>query len=227
MKRSFLMLASMCLLSSASVARPITPARPPVLHPATTAPVEHPQTTVQVQRPVTQGGVMHPTTPVSVNRPTTNVVVAHPQTTVAVVHPTTQEGITHPSTTVQVTHPQTTVAVTHPQTPTLEEIQAAQANATTGGKTVAASKAPTSMSNYQPKQAKNFAPATKAAPVGGGSMNLGNSNADQAAKDAAAKASLLGSQNNQNMDVNPKQNKLGGIDKLVTDRAKWKEKQKK
>ena len=218
MKRSFLMLASMCLLSSASVARPITPARPPVLHPATTAPVEHPQTTVQVQRPVTQGGVMHPTTPVSVNRPTTNVVVAHPQTTVAVVPPTTQEGITHPSTTVQ---------VTHPQTPTLEEIQAAQANVTTGGKTVAASKAPTSMSNYQPKQAKNFAPATKAAPVGGGSMNLGNSNADQAAKDAAAKASLLGSQNNQNMDVNPKQNKLGGIDKLVTDRAKWKEKQKK
>ena len=218
MKRSFLMLASMCLLSSASVARPITPARPPVLHPATTAPVEHPQTTVQVQRPVTQGGVMHPTTPVSVNRPTTNVVVAHPQTTVAVVPPTTQEGITHPSTTVQ---------VTHPQTPTLEEIQAAQANVTTGGKTVAASKAPTSMSKYQPKQAKNFAPATKAAPVGGGSMNLGNSNADQAAKDAAAKASLLGSQNNQNMDVNPKQNKLGGIDKLVTDRAKWKEKQKK
>lgn len=226
MKRSFVMLASMCLLSSASVARPITPVRPPVLRPVTTAPVEHPQTTVQVQRPVTQSGVLRPTTQVQVNRPTTSATVNHPQTTAAVVHPTTQGGKNHPDTTVQVIHPQTTVEVARPQTPTLEEIQAAQANATAGGKTVA-SKAPTSMSNYQPKQAKHFAAETKAAPTGGGSMNLGNSNADQAAKDAAAKASLLGSQNNQNMDVNPNQNKLGGIDKLVTDRSKWKEKQKK
>ena len=179
----------------------------PVGRPTTATAVQRPQTSVAVMRPVTQTNAMHPTT---------NVQAAQPQTTVQVVRP---------QTTVAAVHPQTTVLVFHPQTSSAMQADANQAPAKkVGGKSVSSSQALTSMSDFSPKPAKNFT-ADKAATLGGGSMNLGNST-DQAAKDAAAKASLLGAQNNQNIDVDLKQNKLSGVDKLVTDRAKWKEKQK-
>ncbi len=229
MKRSFFILVSMGILSNAGLARPVTSGRAPVLRHMTDVAVQRPQTTTQTQHPVTQTRVTRPTTQGQVSRPVTSVAVSHPQTTVQVLHPTTQVAVNQPATTVEVVHPQTTMQVNRPQTPTLEEIQAAgqATSAKVGGKKTASSQASTSMSNFTPKQARDLTATTKAASAGGGSMNLGNTNADQAAKDVAAKASLLGSQNNQNMDVNPNQNKLGGIDKLVTDRSKWKEKQKK
>lgn len=208
-----------CIAAASNLATAKTPQTvQPTLRRMTDAAVQRPQTPVGVQRPVTQTSVV---------RPATQAQVMQPQTTVQVVHPQTTAVVLHPKTTVEVVHPQTTVAVFHPQTATLEQRQVSAHNSVqAGGKKAAvpSAKAATSMSGFTPKQAKNF-DSQKAAPIGGGDNKLGN-DTDQAAKDAAAKASLLGAQNNQNMDVDLKQNKLGGVDKLITDRAKWKEKQK-
>lgn len=224
MKRILWVIACVAVTSSWTTAK-TPPTVRPVLRPVTDdAPAGRVQTTAQVFRPVTQSGATRPTTQ-PVKHAQTTVEVTRPQTTVQVNRPATQE-INHPVTTVEVIHPQTTVEVVRPQTISLAEGAPVSGNAQQGGKNRAvAQTAATSMSDYKPKPAKDFT-AAKAAPMGGSSMNLGNSNANQAAKDAAAKASLLGSQNNQTMNVDPKQNKLGGVDKLVTDRAKWKGKKK-
>lgn len=220
---------SFCLLLAGVSVAKTPPTRAPVLRPMTDVSVQRPQTDVQVVRPVSSG-VQHLTTQVQVVRPQTQVEISHPQTTTQVTHPTTTVEVVHPTTQVEVVHPQTTVEVIHPQTPGVgvqEDDKAGTSgkpDTKKGGKTVPTVKA-TSMSDYTPKQAKDFKTAQKAAALGGGDLKLGNST-DQAAKDAAAKASLLGSQNNQNMDVNPKQNKVSGLDKVVTDRAKQRGKRK-
>ncbi len=220
---------SFCVLLAGVGVAKTPPTRVPVLRSMTDVSVQRPQTDVQVVRPVS-ANAQHPATQVEVVRPQTQVEVSHLQTTTQVMHPATTVEVVHPTTQVEVVHPQTTVEVIHPQTPSFvqegdEDVSAGKPGAKKGGKTISSAKATTSMSDYKPKQAKDFKTAQKAAPLGGGDLKLGNST-DQAAKDAAAKASLLGSQNNQNMDVDPKRNKMGGLDKVVTDRAKQRGKRK-
>ena len=189
--------------------------------PATQLSTARAQTTQQVFRPVTERSSQRPVTEVSAFRPSTQAVVSRPQSETVISRPTTEETVSRPSTTVEVFHPQTDVESLHFQT-----MPAANSGNSTGGKSVSSSaQAVTSMSNFQPKPAKDLTAGNKAAPLGGGSMNLGNADSDQAAKDAAAKASLLGAQNNQNLDVDPRQNKLSGLEKKVTDRSKIKNKQ--
>ena len=203
--------------------------------PPTASVDRRPISTQETVRPQTQVAVFQPRTLVSVNQPQTQVTVVYPQTRVTVAHPTTQVvefhattppgEVVHPITTVSVIHPQTTGAVFHPQTQ--EEVVSTQpaTGAMTGGKSLSRSTATTSMSDFKPKQAKNFsAPvADKAAATGGESLNLGNTT-NQAEKDNANKSSQLGLQNNQNMEIDPKQTQLKGLEKALTDRAKLQQK---
>lgn len=198
--------------------------------PATFVEVVHPATSVTVVHPVTKVDTVYPATSVEVIHATTQTGVFHPQTDVEVVHPATQVEVFHPQTTVTVIHPQTTVEVFHPQTS--EEVNGKQggaANMAQRGENTLSSKIVTSMSDFKPMQAKDLSAkpsADKAAPMGGGSKDLGN-NTNQAEKDNANKSSMLGMQKSaENIEVDPKQNKLDGLEKLLTDRAKFEEKRK-
>lgn len=208
--------------------------------PTTSTEVVRPTTSVTVVRPLTKVDAVHLVTSVEVFHPTTQTEVFHPQTNVQTFHPTTQVQVNHPQTSVEVFHPQTTVEVFHPQTtvevfhPQTPEIVNGDDKTTgsepqKGGKTGASSQATTSMSDFKPMQAKNLSakpPTDKAAPTGGGDMNLGNVT-NEAEKDNANKSSLLGAQKSaENIEVDPKQNKLDGLEKLLTDRAKFQEKKK-
>lgn len=208
--------------------------------PSTSTEMRHPSTSVTVVRPFTAVETTHAVTSVGVVKPATQVQVIHPQTQVGVNHPTTQVELLHPQTQVNVIHPQTTVEVIHPRTTvemlrpqTLEVTdEGATENGSSwkGGSGGFSSKTSTSMSNFKPMQAKDLSakPPTmeKAAPLGGGDVKLGN-DTNVTEKDNANKSSLLGAQQSaQDMDVDPKQNtKLDGLEKLLTDRAKFKEKQ--
>ena len=83
------------------------------------------------------------------------------------------------------------------------------------------------MSDFKPMQAKDLSakpPAEKANSLGGGNMDFGT-NTNEAEKDKANKESQGGMQKAaQEMEVDPKQSKLGGLEKLLTDRAKFEEK---
>lgn len=190
-----------------------------VFHPQTAGEIYRPSTTVETFRPTTQTGTFHPQTNVSVARPTTQVQTFHPQTEVATFHP---------QTTVEVYHPQTTVTVFHPQTP---QESFSQGVANVGGENrnfSSSSRVQTSMSDFKPMQAKDFSavkqPEEKAAALGGGSLNLGNE-VNVAEKDNANKSSLLGAQREtQSVDIDPKKTNLDGLEKLLSDRAKFQEK---
>ncbi len=200
----------------------------PTTRPFSKVAVTRPQTNVSVFRPTSNEEVRHPQTQVPVIHPQTTVDVKHSSTQAVVFHPTTQAEVSHPTTTVTVVHPQTSVAVFHPQT---QETQAAAGEGSAldkqegGKKGLSSTQATTSMSDFKPKQAKNFTASVpdKATPVGGENMNLGNTT-NQAEKDSANKSSLLGAQNNQDMQLDPKQTQLKGLEKLLTDRAKVQEK---
>lgn len=196
-----------------------------VARPGSAKAVFHPQTEVAVFHPVTTGKSARTDTRVTVFHPQTNVSLTHPTTQTDVFHPTTQVAVQHPTTTVEVFHPQTEVAVFHPQTPEVggTEDPSSAAAPQKGGKSGSSSQVTTSMSDFKPMQAKNFSAPEKAAPTGGGDLNLGNAT-NQTEKDNANKSSLLGAQNNQDMQVDPKQTQLKGLEKLLTDRAKVNEK---
>lgn len=188
---------------------------------------QRPQTTVQVLRPDTVAETGRPRTQSSFTRQQTGVQLTRPQTGTAVVYPATTVEAVHPVTTVETIHPQTNVEVIHPQTvdftPGVGPGQAGQK----GGKSAVTSsaKATTSMSDFTPKQAKDFAAAQKAAPIGGGENKLGN-DTDAAEKDAANKASSLGKQSNQNIDIDPKASNLAGLNKAVEQQVNEKKKKK-
>ncbi len=169
--------------------------------PQTTAGVTRPQTTVQMTRPQTTGNIFHPQSAVQ---------TVHPQTTVAIEHPVTRVAAEHPVTTAQAVHPQTTAGAIHPTTPDT----ASGGGATpAGGKTTA-----TSMSNFQPKKAKDFtagAPGGKAAPNGGAPINLGNET-NESAKDSSAQSSTLRTQQGKPMDVNPAQSNVEGLNQKLS-----------
>lgn len=198
------------------VVRPTTSVT--VDHPSSTTEVFHATTSQEVIYPSTQTDVFHPQTDVAVNHPTTQVSLDRPQTTVEVVRP---------QTTVEVLQPQTTVEVFHPQTPAEERLETTSRSFSTGaarpGRSVAttSSQVTTSMSDFKPMQAKDFAakaPQDKASSMGGGSMNLGNST-DQAEKDNVNATSLLGEQAKaaQNIDVDTKKQtlNLGAFDQKI------------
>lgn len=209
--------------------------------PSTFTEIRRPNTSVTVVRPFTTVETTHAVTSVGVVKPATQVQVIHPQTNVGVNHPTTQVEVLHPQTQVNVIHPQTTVEVIRPRT-TVEMLRPQTLEVTAegatengpswkGGSGGFSSKTSTSMSNFKPMQAKDLSakPSTmeKAAPLlGGGDVKLGN-DTNVTEKDNANKSSLLGAQQSaQDLDVDPKQNtKLDGLEKLLTDRAKFKEKQ--
>lgn len=177
---------------------------------------QKPQTTVPTLRPVTTVETSHPATQTPLDRPQTGTEFTRPQTVVTVIHP---------ATTVEVLHPQTTAEVNHPQTLEIssgtEATSAGSFSSKKGGKSAALPA--TSMSDFKPKQAKDFAVLQKAAPVGGGENKLGN-DTNSAAKDAANKASLLGRQSNQNIEVDPKKTNLNGLDKALQQKASKKKK---
>ena len=202
-----------------------------VIHPTTSVAVVCPSTKVEVFHPATSVEVFHPTTQNEVFHPQTNVQTFHPTTQVQVAHPQTNVEVFHPQTTVEVFHPQTTVEVFHPQTLDVVNTNENAAGSTQkGGKMGSSSQVATSMSDFKPMQAKNLSansPMDKAAPMGGGSKDLGNTT-NEAEKDNANKNSLLGAQKSaENIEVDPKQNKLDGLEKLLTDRAKFQEKKQK
>ncbi len=206
--------------------------------PQTTAEVLRPSTSVEINRPQTAASTQRPATMVEMNRPATQTGAAYAQTSVEInrpqtlpsaFRPTTDVEVIYPATTVEVIHPQTTVEVLHPQTPGFVAGSVAENTAVNsaqkGGKSAAvtSAQAATSMSNFTPKQAKDFTAAQKAAPLGGGENKLGNET-NVAEKDAANKASLLGKQSNQNIDVNPKLTNLGGLGKAVEQKVNEKKK---
>ncbi len=199
------------------------------LRPTTTATSARPSTVAQTFHPTTVTEVVHPATQVVVTRPQTSVQVTRPSTQVNVNHPQTTVEVFHPQTTVQVFHPQTTVSVFHPQT-TIEEDEGGRGSGSfsTTSKKGSSSQVTTSMSDFKPKQAKNFsAPIPeKAAPLGGGSNDLGN-DTNQAEKDNVNKSSMLGKQKEaQNLEIDPKQTKLQGLEQKVEEKAKEAQKKK-
>lgn len=197
--------------------------------PGTSVSVNRPQTLTGAVRPATTAEINHPVTQTGAVRAQTNASAQRPQTTAGAVYPVTTVAASHPETTVEVIHPQTNVEVIHPQTPEFLEVPFGASAGQKGGKSVAATsaQATTSMSNFTPKQAKDFTAAQKAAPLGGGDNNLGN-DTNVAEKDAANKASMLGKQNNQNMDVDPnlKTGNLAAIGAAVEKKVEEKKKKK-
>ncbi len=200
-------------------------------HPVTSVAVMQPMTNVNVEHPTTSVEVLHETTHTEVFHSKTNVPTIHPATQVQVVHPQTTVQVIHPQTNVEVIHPQTTVEVFHPQTPVEGSADSGAETksftALKGGGVKSSAQATTSMSDFKPMQAKNLSAKPsmdKAAPLSGGSNNLGNTT-NESEKDNANKSSLLGIQKTaENIEVDPKQNKLEGLEKLLTDRTKFKEK---
>ncbi len=227
---TIILVGGLCVCATAKTPPTLMPGQP--MHPSTTQTVVHPTTQGIVSHPTTSLQVLHPKTQVEVTHPQTTGAVTHPDTQTAVVQPTTTLKVDHPTTQTVVTHPQTTVAVIHPQTPSFETAKTASSDGSSAKGTADSSSQSRggSMSDYKPPQAKSFnKPEEKAAPLGGGSMNLGNATSDQAEKDSAAASSLLGQNNTKNLDnVDPKQSNLNkeGIAKTLIDRMKVKEKQK-
>ena len=181
------------------------------VRPTTAAVANHPQTTVQTVRPVTQSAANYPQTNVTVNRPQMTVTAVHPSTTVEVIHPLTAVEVVHPQTTVEVIHPQTMGNMYGQEGAAVNQFSANSSKPAGGGKGLASSQVPTSMSGFTPKQAKDFT-SQKAAPIGGGENKLGNET-NTAEKDAANKSSALGLQSNQNMNIEPNA-KLGNLQSL-------------
>lgn len=204
-----------------------------VFRPSTSVSVAHPETKIGVERPTTSGETFHPTTQTTVFRARTEVQVAHPITQVAAFQPQTTVSVIRPHTEVEVFHPQTTVEVFHPQTPGEVGGQSVSYTRTMtrwqngGNQKSVSSQITTSMNDFKPMQAKDFSSkpsADKAFEMGKGSMELGNTT-NAAEKDNANKSSLLGEQKKtQDLEVDPKQTKLGGLSKLLIDREKVKEK---
>lgn len=225
-KRIEFVLVGISLLTVSLQARPVTSVE--MKRPTTSSTTIRPFTSIDATRPATSIAVMHPTTQTEVIHPQTSVEVLHPATQVSVVRPQTTVSVVHPQTTVVVNHPQTTVEVLHPQTLEIaDETSGVGAASWQGGRREFSATAATSMSDFQPMQAKDLSAKPsmeKAAPLGGGEMGLGNET-NQAEKDNVNKSSSIGEQKSaQNLDVDPKQNKLDGLEKLLTDRAKFQEK---
>lgn len=225
-----LFLLSSCVLAG-QAKTPATQVQ--TFRPTTTTPSLRPSTDTQMYHPKTTTEAVHPTTQVNVIRPQTNVQVQHPSTQVNVIHPQTTVEVFHPQTSAQVVHPRTNVTVFHPQTPfnDAEDMGGKTSGgfSNTKGKMGSSSQVTTSMSDFQPKQAKNFsAPVPeKAFALGGGSNNLGN-DTNQAEKDNANKSSLLGKQKEaQSLEIDPKQTKLQGLDQKVAEKAKEAQSKKK
>lgn len=156
--------------------------------PVTRVSVSRPTTTVSVSRPTTGSVSAKPTTAVQVKKPTTSVTVAKPETSAAANHPVTMPSVSRPATTVEVSRPTTQVSASRPTTGG-ETAVSKPGGADIGKKTAAPmAQAQTSMSNYQPKKAKDFKAAKpqQAAQLSGGESGLMPSSAEQAAKAAAA-----------------------------------------
>ena len=192
-----------------------------IVRPVTSVTVTHPQTKAVVAHPKTGSvATTHPPTTVVVQYPVTMQAVSHPQTQAEVVPPVTTVAVVHPQTTVEVVHPTTTVLVTHPGMSEWGE------NSVTAGK--GNKSAATSMSGFQPKQAKDLKAGSKrAAPVGGGTLKLGNET-DEASKDSAAKSSSMRSEQSKPMTVDPTRQtaNLGSLDKHVSQAARQADKHK-
>lgn len=216
---SFLGISFVCVQAVARTPQTDVEVRRPqtsvsAVYPVSDVQTLRPATSVQMNYPATQSGAIYPATSVEMQRP---------QTTVSAQYPATTVGASYPQTTVEVLHPQTTVEVLHPQTladidlnpwPSGTQDPSAKAGGRVGG---SSAQAQTSMSDYTPKQAKNFSAPDKAAPTGGGTPNLGNTT-NEAEKDAANKNSLMGSQDNQNIQIDPSKNKLPGFEKMLENR---------
>lgn len=201
--------------------RPVTPAVD--ARPVTSVSVQRPQTPV-VERPQTSAQVMRPNT-AGVERPQTTARVDRP-VTAQTERPQTTQSAVYPQTTVEVLHPQTTAGVLRPQTPGEKSApQTEQPRIFSQGQ-ASFGQATTSMSDFKPKPAKDFSQASKAAEMVDGSLALGNDTAEQAAKDAMAASHLRSGQRENVENANLKDNAaaLGGLDKMLTDRAKVQQK---
>lgn len=160
--------------------------------PVTRVSVSRPTTTVSVSRPTTGSVSAKPTTAVQVKKPTTSVTVAKPETSAAANHPVTMPSVSRPATTVEVSRPTTQVSASRPTTG--GDTAVSNPGGTDIGKKTAApmvqaqTQTQTSMSDYQPKKAKDFKAAKpqQAAQLSGGEAGLMPSSAEQAAKAAAA-----------------------------------------
>lgn len=156
--------------------------------PVTRVSVSRPTTTVSVSRPTTGSVSAKPTTAVQVKKPTTSVTVVKPETSAAANHPVTMPSVSRPATTVEVSRPTTQVSASRPTTG--GETAVSKPGGVDIGKKTAApmAQAQTSMSDYQPKKAKDFKAAKpqQTAQLSGGEGGLMPSSAEQAAKAAAA-----------------------------------------
>lgn len=156
--------------------------------PVTRVSVSRPTTTVSVSRPTTGSVSAKPTTAVQVKKPTTSVTVAKPETSAAANHPVTMPSVSRPATTVEVSRPTTQVSASRPTTGG-ETAVSKPVGMDVGKKTADPMvQAQTSMSDYQPKKAKDFKAAKpqQAAQLSGGEAGLMPSSAEQTAKAAAA-----------------------------------------
>ena len=215
------------MLSVWSAARPQTGVE--MRRPGTAAHANRPQTFAEAVRPATTAEINRPVTQTGAARAQMSASAQRPQTAASAVYPSTTVETIKPATTVETIRPQTTVEFSRPQTPEFSAAQDGAVAGQKGGKSAAvtSAQAATSMSNFTPKQAKDFAAMQKAAPLGGGENKLGN-DTNAAEKDAANKSSLLGKQSNQNMDVNPnlKQGNLAAIGSAVDKKVEGKKKKK-
>ena len=206
-----------------SAQRPTTPVGPE--RPVTSVVTERPQTTVSLARPTTEV-TERPQTSVQVNRPMTGQVT-RPQTSVSAIYPQTTVEILRPQTTVEVIRPQTTVEVIRPQTPIFGREEGPSDMTAKSEKITPSAKAVTSMSDFNPKPAKDLKPQPKAPEMGGGSLALGNDTAEQSAKDAMAASHMRTGQRENVESADPKNNPsaaLAGLDKMLTDRTKVQQK---
>lgn len=156
--------------------------------PVTRVSVFRPTTTVSVSRPTTGSVSAKPTTAVQVKKPTTSVAVSKPETSAAANHPVTMPSVSRPATTVEVSRPTTQVSASRPTTGG-ETAVSKPVGMDVGKKTAAPMvQSQTSMSDYQPKKAKDFKAAKpqQAAQLSGGEAGLMPSSAEQTAKAAAA-----------------------------------------
>lgn len=215
---------------SASARQPATQTE--VFHPTTSVDAVRPLTKVDIIKPVTSVQRVPSQTQVEVLRPKTGVQTFHPSTQVQVVRPQTEVVVIAPQTNVEVFHPRTTVEVFHPQTfetTNVDKEETADAGKSGGKKVKSSLQKTTSMSDFKPMQAKDLAvnksTTDKAQKTGGGDVNLGN-DTNQTEKDNVNKSSTLGAQKGatQNLDVDPTRSTSSGLEKLLTDRAKFERK---
>ncbi len=193
--------------------------------PVTSVSAQYPQTSVAAQYPRTSVEVTHPST-AQTAYPHTSVSVTHPQTSVSAQYPQTTASAQYPQTTVSAQYPATEVVVLHPQTEGVKSAPQVQKGRVFSqqGNTVPSSQSATTMSDFTPKVAKDF--TAEKPQFGGGSLQLGNDTADEAAKNALA-ASRMRIESQESLEkFDPKQNPnaLSGLEKMVTDRAKVEQK---